>query len=234
MFDISQILSSGFVYGDAIDLTPYPESEFVTADILKKIMPQLPDDKKDEIAAAINKAAPLYQLNRAGVFHEFIAQVAEECDQFRDFEENLYYSAERLHEVWPHRFPTLDSAKPYAHNARALANKVYADRMGNGNEASNDGYNYRGGGPMMLTGKEMYQSYAKYKGLSLEDAVRLIRSDLYYAVDSAMWFFVVVKALLDEAEKNEFITITKAINGGTTNLKERVAFLENAKKYMPV
>lgn len=88
----------------------------------------------------------------------FLAQISVESADFNNTEENLNYSAERLHKVWPRRFPTIDSVKPYAHNSEALGNHVYANRLGNGDEASGDGYLFRGRGLIQTTGRSNYRA----------------------------------------------------------------------------
>ena len=88
----------------------------------------------------------------------FLAQLSVESGDLRDTEENLDYSAERLHKVWPRRFPTIASATPYAHNPEALGNRVYANRLGNGDEASGDGYLFRGRGLIQTTGRSNYRA----------------------------------------------------------------------------
>ena len=88
----------------------------------------------------------------------FLAQISVESGDLQNTRENLNYSAERLHQVWPKRFPTIASAQPYAHNPEALGNHVYANRLGNGDEASGDGYRYRGRGLMQTTGRDNYRA----------------------------------------------------------------------------
>ena len=88
----------------------------------------------------------------------FLAQISVESSDLRETVENLDYSAERLHEVWPKRFPTIASAKPYAHDPEALGNRIYANRLGNGDEASGNGYRFRGRGLIQTTGRSNYRA----------------------------------------------------------------------------
>ncbi len=95
----------------------------------------------------------------------WLAEVAHETAEMRRFEENLSYSATRLCVVWPRRFPTFQAAAPYARSPEKLANKVYADRMGNGDEASGDGWKYRGRGALMTTGFDNYMACERATGI---------------------------------------------------------------------
>lgn len=208
--------------------------DFITAEQLRKIMPALPAPTAVLLAAAFNKLLPVYKMDSPDRFHEFIARVAVESQQFTHLQEGLNYSAERLHEVWPGRFPTLAAAAPFAHNSQKLANHVYANRMGNGDEASGDGYRYRGVGPMQLTGKDMHTDYATYKGIPAFNVVPFITESVENAVDSALWLFCIKKDLEDEADNDDMLTITKKINGGTIGYKDSLPFLERAKAVLPI
>ncbi len=118
----------------------------------------------------------------------FLANVLHETGGLSTFEENLNYGADRLRVVWPKRFPSLASTIGYARNPVALANKVYADRMGNGDEKSGDGYRYRGAGMLQLTGKSNHQECAKYFGLPLDQVGDWLRTPTG-AARSAAWFY---------------------------------------------
>lgn len=118
----------------------------------------------------------------------FLANVGHETGKLTVFEENLNYSAERLMVVWPHRFPTADSAIDYAHNPVALANKVYAGRMGNGDEASGDGWRCRGSGMLQLTGHDNYAACGRYFGMPLDQVGDWLRTPTG-AARSAAWFY---------------------------------------------
>lgn len=119
---------------------------------------------------------------------DFLANVGHETGNLNAFEENLNYSAERLMVVWPKRFPTLAATSGYARNPSALANKVYANRMGNGDEKSGDGYRCRGAGALQLTGKDNYAACAAHFGIDLEDIGDWLRTPTG-AARSAAWFY---------------------------------------------
>lgn len=158
----------------------------------------------------------------------FLAQVLVESGELRHKEEALNYSPERLQQVWPQRFPNADIAARYGHQPQALANHVYAGRLGNGDEASGDGWRYRGRGLIQLTGRDNYASFARASGL---DA--LANPDLLLAPEgaarSAAWFWQShgLNEMADRAAGGDgdavFVQITRRINGGTTGLDERKA-----------
>ena len=231
MFDISTLDIGKTISSQYPVVTPL-QKDFITPDLLKGIMPAIPLTTAQSIAPLFNQLLPKYKLDSVEVFPDFIAQCAEECGSFTHFAENLNYSAARLHAVFPSRFPTEADAQPYEHNPQKLANHIYANRMGNGNEQSGDGWRYRGCGALMLTGKSMIASYAKYRNVDPAIMADMLKTNLSEILESAMWVFVFVKGLLDEAQKDDILSITKAINGGTTNLADRKAFFDRATSLM--
>ena len=165
-------------------------------------------------------AQAYFGLTRAEAAH-FFGQLACETGNFKLFSENLNYSAKRLLEVFPRYFKTLASANDYAYNTVAIANKVYANRMGNGPEESGDGWRYRGRGAIQLTGKNNYIAFSKVKPevLTNPDLVALT-----YAFDAAKWYFdynnlwAIARQGIGEASIKR---LTKAINGGYNGLETR-------------
>lgn len=156
----------------------------------------------------------------------FIGQCGHESGNFRVLEENLNYAAERLMKIWPKRFPTLEVAKPYHRNPRKIANKVYANRMGNRDEASDDGWRFRGSGWIQLTGHDNFYHFSKAMGEDFVMKPDLVRTPLY-AAQSAGWFWSTHKcnAL---AEAGDWTALTKRINGGTIGLEDRVKHIREA------
>ncbi len=149
-----------------------------------------------------------------------LAHVCVETANFTALEENLNYTAERLHEVWPKRFPTVESAEPFAHNPRALANKVYNGRMGN-RPGTDDGWVFRGKGPLQATGREKGALLGKKLGVSPEVAAAwLINPD--HALECACALFVLL-GVLSAADSGDVVAQTKRINGGKNGLDERKA-----------
>lgn len=163
----------------------------------------------------------------------FLAQLAHESAGFTRLEENLNYSASRLMQVWPSRFGTVDKAVLYAHNPEKLANHVYANRMGNGDEASGDGWKFRGRGPIQLTGRDNYRdaSIDLFSSVGMPD--RLLQFPDHVAQDplvgatvaARFWY---VRGLNDLADMGDYETISKRINGGTHGLDDRIARTELA------
>lgn len=165
----------------------------------------------------------------------FLAQVMVESSELRHSVEALGYSPQRLCEVWPSHFPTTAVAERYGHNPAALANHVYAGRMGNGDEASGDGWHFRGRGLIQLTGRENYHAFAQATRCDAIANPDLLLEPAGAAL-SAAWFWQ-SKGLNDLADRLggdqadlNFERITRRINGGTLGLNERRAYWERARK----
>ena len=145
----------------------------------------------------------------------FLGQVLVECDLLTRFSENLSYSAGRLCEVWPRRFPTVESALPYSHNAKALANKVYGGRLGN--TEPDDGWNYRGFGMIQITGRNNYKSIGDAIGQDLiGDPSLLCDYSISLAAAIAFW-----KMEVTYSDGCTCADITKCVNGGEEGLAQR-------------
>lgn len=171
------------------------------------------------------KAAKAYfKLSGARAAH-FFGQCAHESGNFKVFSENLNYSAEGLTSIFKKYFPTTASTAGYARKPENIANKVYANRMGNGNEASGDGWKYRGRGPIQLTGKSNYQAFADYaKRPDIMTNPDIVTTEL--AFESALFFFEKnnLWAICDKGiDKTTITSLTKKINGGTHGLDDRIA-----------
>lgn len=156
----------------------------------------------------------------------FLGQVAVESAGFTVLTENLSYSAERLTAVWPNRFPNVLAAQPYARNPERLANRTYASRLGNGNEASGDGWTFRGAGLIQLTGRENQEAFAKACGIT-GDVGGYLRT-LKGAAQSACWFWS-TRGLNTLADGWQITAISKKVNGGTTGLSDRINLSTKAK-----
>jgi putative chitinase len=139
--------------------------------------------------APIRAACIKFEIDTVREVAAFLAQSSHESNGFRSFVENLNYSAKRLTQVWPKRFPSIAAATPYANNPQKLADKVYANRMGNGDEASGDGWTFRGSGLFQLTGRDNYARFARAVGKTPEEAAKWIRETNEGAAMSAAWFF---------------------------------------------
>lgn len=169
----------------------------------------------------LKAAMSLLKLTPVRAAH-FFAQTAHETGGFKAFSENLNYSAQGLQGIFGKYFPgTLEES--YARQPEKIANRVYASRMGNGDEASGDGWKYRGRGALQLTGKANYEAFAKYLGkpeiVTNPDLVATT-----YAFESAMFFFDKNKLwdICDKGvSKETILALTKRINGGTHGLADR-------------
>ncbi|MGH8559690.1 MAG: glycoside hydrolase family 19 protein [Methylococcales bacterium] len=185
----------------------------------------------EQLAEVFNRVFPKYDITTGHRGAGFIAQCGHESRDFTKLEENLNYSAERLHEVFRSRFPTLQSAQPYGHQPEKIGNKIYGDRLGNGPESSGDGYKYRGRGAIQLTGHDNYQAFAKDIARSIDETVTYCET-LEGAVESACWFWK-KHGLNATCDQDDITRMTKIINGGTIGLDDRKARYEKAKKVLP-
>jgi putative chitinase len=160
----------------------------------------------------------------------FIAQCAHESGNFRALKENLNYRWETLRKLFSKYFPTDDLAKTYAsmpNKQEAIANRIYASRMGNGDEQSGDGFRYCGRGLIQLTGKDNYTFFAGSLDIPVEEAAEYLQT-FEGAVQSACWFWE-TNNLNQWADKDDILTLTKRINGGTIGLEDRKKHYEHAK-----
>ena len=172
---------------------------------------------------ALSAVLPRYEINTVDRVAAFLAQCGHESADFTVLRENLNYSAKGLHATWPTRFISEDAAVPYNRNPEAIANKVYSSRLGNGDEASGDGWLYRGRGAIQLTGKANYETFAESLGRTLEETVAYTET-LEGAVESAAFFWN-RNNLNTLADERNITAMTKKINGGTLGLEERKAHM---------
>lgn len=194
----------------------------ITKEILLKIAPRAKD--ADALVKALNTYMPKFGIDKKEEIAMFIAQCCHESAGFSTYQENLNYSADGLMKTWPKRFPTRAIATTYMRKPEKIANKVYADRMCNGNEASGDGWRYRGRGIKQLTGKYNYQIFEKDTGIKVVANPDILLQPTE-AVISACWFWQ--KNKLDpHAMAKDVLKVTKIINGGTLGLKERKALFD--------
>jgi len=168
-------------------------------------------------------AKDYYKLSTAQAAH-FFGQCAHESGNFKVFSENLNYSADGLTKIFKKYFPSLAAAQGYARKPEKIANKVYANRMGNGPEASGDGWKFRGRGPIQLTGKDNYTAFAQsIKRPDILTNPDIVATEL--AFESALWFFNKngLFAIADKGVTDAVIgQITRRVNGGTHGLDDRI------------
>ena len=177
----------------------------------------------DSVIAMIPEVASKFEINTPLRLAHFLAQCGHESGGFKLTKENLNYSAKGLNGIFKKYFPTLESAVPYERKPEKIANKVYGSRMGNGLEASGEGWKFHGRGFIQLTGKENYTAFTKSIG---EDCIAnpdLVASK--YALASAAWFFNKngLHKMADGGANDDTVTkITKRVNGGTIGLPDRI------------
>ena len=200
----------------------------ITAAQIKAIFPQY--KYPQDLAEALSEQFEKYEINTINRAAGFLAQCGHESNGFTALKENLNYSAEGLHKTFKKYFPTLESAQPYHRNPEKIANRVYANRMSNGDEASGDGYKFRGRGAIQLTGRDNYTRFAKDTGMTLDEAVADLET-LDGAIESACWFWK-KNGLNAICDKDDIVTMTKRINGGTIGLEDRTKHYKHAKEVL--
>lgn len=179
-----------------------------------------------EYLEPLNAAMENFEINTPERIAMFMSQIGHESAGLKRTQENLNYSAERLRQVFPRYFPTPNDAANYARNPAKIANRVYGNRMGNGPEASGDGFRYRGRGFIQLTGKNNYQAFASDNNLTLDEAVEYLETP-EGAAWSAGWFWS-KRNINEPADNGDVRTVTKLINGGTIGLEHRAKLYEEA------
>jgi putative chitinase len=203
----------------------------ITLDILQQLCPKTKKSVLELYAVPLHEVAEYYDMyvnmNRAAAF---VAQTAHESGGFNFVKENLNYGAKGLATTFKKYFPTEADAKPYERQPEKIANRVYANRMSNGNEASGDGYRFCGRGLIQLTGRANYTKFASDLGISVEDTVAYLETPAG-AVSSAGWFWD-NNNLNQYCDKNDFATLTKRINGGTIGLEDRQHHYQLALKLL--
>lgn len=190
----------------------------VTLEQLRYIFPETTVAVLSGVLPHLKEMLPKYGITTKLRVAAFLAQVGHESGGFRYRIENLNYSADALLRVFPKYF-NRTLANEYARNPVSIASRVYANRMGNGNEASQDGWKFRGRGYVMITGKNNYSSFANYKKLTLDQTVKYLET-IPGAVESACWFWY-NNGLNKLADENKFDTITQRINGGQNGAADR-------------
>lgn len=202
----------------------------ITDDQWTRIATTLSPDQRSAYLDPLNAALNEFEINTPLREAAFLAQIAHESGNFLRLVENLNYSAKRLTQVWPKRFPTLEKAQPYANNPEKLANFTYANRNGNGPEASGDGWKYRGRGFIQITGRANYQSCSNGLGADFVGEPDLLAQP-EFAFRSAGWYWD-SRGLNPLADNGDLKTITIRINGGTVGLAERLSLYNKIKSIL--
>ena len=169
---------------------------------------------------------PKYQITSAKRVAMFMAQTGHESGNYTALVENLNYKPQALMAIWKKRFPTLEIANQYAHNPEKIANRAYCDRMGNGSEESGDGWMFHGRGLIQLTGRSLYEAFAREIGKGLEETVTYCETP-DGAVESACFFWE-HHGLNAISDAGDIVHATKVINGGTLGIEDRTARYNHA------
>lgn len=180
----------------------------------------------EEWVDALNETFTRFDISNPARQAAFIGQASHESGNFKTLNENLNYRAETLMRVWPKRFPTLEFAKQYEKNPKKIANSVYSSRMGNRDEASGDGFRFRGRGLFQLTGHSNYFHAGKALGEDFVMNPDLVATPRYATLTAA--FFWQTHKLNDYADARDYVTMTKKINGGTIGLQDRINHINHA------
>jgi len=199
----------------------------ITQEQLKELLPKNP--YIEHWHRALEQLFPEYEINTPKRMAAFIAQCSHESAGFTALVENLNYRWQSLRKVFPKYFPNDAIAQEYAskpNKQEAIANRIYASRMGNGDEASGDGFRYRGRGLIQLTGKHNYTWFAASLEITPEEATEYLMT-FEGAAQSACWFWETNK-LNQWADAGDIVTLTKRINGGTIGLDDRIKHYEHA------
>src|SRR4051794_38865439 len=181
---------------------------------------------RDGIAASAPAVFAKYGITSPLLIAHVMAQISHECGAGHEVVENLNYTAGRMMQVWPRRFPTMAMAAPYAGNPRALANKVYNGRMGNAS-GSDDGWNFRGRGAAQTTGPEGDAPLGKATGLDLLNHPDLVNDPTHFLECGVADF--ILCGCLPFAEADDVVSVTRRLNGGTVGLAQRQQWLAKWK-----
>jgi putative chitinase len=198
----------------------------ITTEQLSLILPT--NKSSADWVSPLNDNLSAYGVDTAQRIASFLSQCAHESCDFTHLHENLNYGVAGLLATFPHHFTT-DLANQYAHQPERIANRIYSNRMLNGDELSGDGYKYRGRGILQITGKANYHicSQSLYGDDRLIDTPELLESDLTAAVLSALWYWN-TRLLNVPADAGDVLAITKKINGGTLGIDDRLSRYTNA------
>lgn len=196
----------------------------LTRQQVQELYPRAPAAHLDALAAQSGPVFGRFGIRPGNRLNFFLGQVGHESGGLTIIEENMNYRAERIMEVWPSRFPTLESARPFANRPEKLANSVYASRMGNGGPDSGDGFRYRGRGYIQITGRGAYRDIGAIVGLDLEGQPELAGAPAHaLLVACGFWEWKGLNALCDGGD---YVAVTRRINGGTHGMADRRAWLD--------
>ena len=194
---------------------------------LEGCLPKITKENLESYYQPLNEVMEKYQINTPLRQAAFLAQLGHESNDLNNTVENLRYSAKRLTEVFPRYFRTFEEAINYHHQPEKIANRVYANRMGNGPAESGDGWKHRGRGPFQLTGSENYKAFCKDTGCP---DIELITGPIWGS-ESVGWFWS-TRNLNVPADGGDIKTVSRRVNGGALGLNERIERYERNKKVL--
>lgn len=214
---------------------------------LQNIATRLTPEKALKISNLLCSICPLYGINTADIFHEFIANVLHESGEFTTLEENLNYSAKALRSLFgKHRISDSECelygrTNTHPANKEMIANTIYGGQWGKvnlGNTQQGDGWIFRGSGAIQNTGRSNITKFTTYynarfgTSFTPEQMAELLRLDMAISIHSACWFFSIAKNLIQLAIDDKMKEITQRINGGQIGMNERLHYLNLAEKYI--
>lgn len=199
---------------------------FVSEDQFRKMFPEAISGWYEAFESACNE----FQINTPARLAMFFAQLAHESNRLTRLEESFRYKPERLMEIFPFAFRTIEVARDYvARGAEAIASRAYANRMGNGGEASKDGWKHRGKFPMQLTGANNYDEFGR---ALMVDLVKAKATDPVVGARVSARFFK-TRGCNELSDQGKIQAVTRAINGGLNGLKERTTLWNQFKQIIP-
>lgn len=205
----------------------------LTVDSLRHIMPDASAEHILKYLDALNSQVNKFGINTPIRIAHFLTQIAYESDNFEYSSEDLNYSDKALRALFGEFFPTDELAQAYAGQAEKIANRVYANRMNNGDETSGDGWKFRGRGLIQLSGRDEYTQCGNALKLDLINHPELIENQPNVAVDAAAWFWY-MKQLNTYADQDDIRHITQMLKGRCNDLEDREAYLDRAKELLNI
>ena len=196
----------------------------LSEDFIRHITRKASPEFQQAMVENMNQLFDMYEINTPLRIAHFLAQAMHESGDFSINTENLNYSAQGLLRIFPKYFPSAELAEHYARKPELIANRVYGGRMGNGPEATGEGWKYRGRGIFQLTGKDNYRHYGEQLGIDLENEPEA-------AYDPCVSLQVACQYWKDRninqaADNNDIVAVTRKINGGTIGLDDRTHHFE--------
>lgn len=202
----------------------------ITESQIRRIMPSVKNDKVKEFVRSFGQYSEDFGINTKIRVCYFLGQIAWESNELNAVEENLNYSTAGLLKTFPKYFKTRAEAIEYARKPEKIANRVYANRYGNGNEASGDGWRYKGRGLIQLTFKANYLAYQN-SGYCVGNLIAHPEWLAQYpgALKSAMWYWK-SHGCNEYADRDDINEVTRRVNGGYSHLAQRAYYTRVAKK----